>query len=76
MPKSNLTLFGIPARYSPFSMIKIRYNIQVVLFTKVLALVVQIILEKQYAMLKQNENEVTMKVELIRIQNVLNIINI
>ena len=74
MAKSNLTLFGIPARQSPFSMIKIRYNIQVVLFTKVLALVVQIILEKQYAMLKQND--MTMKVELIRIQNVLNIVNI
>ena len=34
----------------PFSIIKIRYNISAVLFTQVVALVVQIILEKQ----KQN----------------------
>ena len=27
MAKSDLTLFGIPTRYSPFSIIKIRYNI-------------------------------------------------
>ena len=27
MTKSNSTLFRIPARYSPFSIIKIRYNI-------------------------------------------------
>ena len=27
MAKSDLTLFEIPARYSPFSIIKIRYNI-------------------------------------------------
>ena len=52
MAKSDFTLFGIPTRYSLFSIIKIRYNILVVLFTKVFALVVQIILEKKYAVLK------------------------
>ena len=52
MTKSDFTLFGIHARYSFFSIIKIRYNILVVLFTKVFALVVQIILEKKYAVLK------------------------
>ena len=30
MGKSDLTLFGIPARYSPFSIIRIRYKICVI----------------------------------------------
>ena len=46
MAKSDFTLFGIPVRYSLFSIIKIRHKIKIVLFTEVFALAVQIILVK------------------------------
>ena len=57
MAKSDLTLLGIPTRCSPFSIIKIRYNISALLFTKVVALVVQIILEKQKRNIEKRWNK-------------------
>ena len=59
--EKKLRLFRAPARYNPYSTLNIRYNIKVVLCTKIFACVAPIILEKRYAMLISDE--MNMKIE-------------